>query len=63
MKEVIEIRMHNSIDVHLEQMRAVGLPDLRNGFFSSHLLTGVGDLELQIPRTHTLAKGVIHKKV
>lgn len=49
MKEVLETRMHNSIDVHLEQMRAAGLADRRNGSFSSHLLTEVGDLELRIP--------------
>ncbi len=55
MKEVIETRMHNSIDAHLEQMRVAGLPDRRNGSFSSHLLTEVGDLELRIPRTRTFS--------
>jgi hypothetical protein len=53
MREVIETRMHNAIDAHLGQMRAAGLPDRRNGSFSSHLLTEVGDLELRIPRTRT----------
>lgn len=51
MKEVIQNRMHNAIDVFLGQMRAEGLPDHRNGWFPSHLLTEVGDLELRIPRT------------
>ena len=55
MKEVIETRMHNSIDAYLEQMRMAGLPDRRNGSFSSHLLTEVGDLELRIPRTRTFS--------
>ena len=27
MKEVLETRMHNTVDVHLDQMRAGGLPD------------------------------------
>ena len=55
MKEVIEYRMHNGIDAFLEQMRAAGLPDRRNGSFGSHLMTEVGDLELRIPRTRTFS--------
>jgi len=62
MKEVIETRMHNSIDTHLEQMRTTGLPDRRNGSFFSHLLTEVGDLELQIPRTRTFSAHVLLKR-
>lgn len=62
MKEVIETRMHNSIDAHLEQMRVTGLPDRRNGFFSSHLLTEVGDLELRIPRTRTFSAHVLLRR-
>ncbi len=62
MKEVIESRMHNSIDAHLEQMRVVGLPDRRNGSFPSHLLTEVGDLELRIPRTRTFSAHVLLKR-
>jgi len=49
MEEVLENRMHNGIDLFLEQMRGAGLPDRRNGSFPSHLLTEVGDLELRIP--------------
>jgi transposase-like protein len=62
MKEVIETRMHNSIDAHLEQMRMAGLPDRRNGSFSSHLLTEVGDLELRIPRTRTFSAHVLLRR-
>jgi transposase-like protein len=62
MKEVIETRMHNSIDAHLEQMRVAGLPDRRNGSFSSHLLTEVGDLELRIPRTRTFSAHVLLRR-
>ena len=62
MKEVLETRMHNTIDAHLEQMRAAGLPDRRNGSFSSHLLTEVGDLELRIPRTRTFSARVLLKR-
>ncbi len=62
MKEVVETRMHNAVDAHLEQMRTAGLPDRRNGCFSSHLVTEVGDLELRIPRTRTFsAHGIIRR--
>jgi len=61
-KEVLETRMHHSIDLHLEQMRAAGLPDRRNGSFSSHLLTEVGDLELRIPRTRTFSPYLLLKR-
>jgi transposase-like protein len=61
MKEVIENRMHNAVDAHLDQMRATGLPDRRNGSFPSHLLTEVGDLELRIPRTRTFSAHALLK--
>jgi putative transposase len=62
MKEVLESRMYNVIDTHLDQMRAAGLPDRRNGSFSSHLLSEVGDLELRIPRTRTFSAHVLLKR-
>ena len=62
MKEVLESRMHNAVDVHLDEMRAVGLRDRRNGGFSSHLLTEVGDLELRIPRTRRFSAHVLIKR-
>lgn len=62
MKEVIEHQMHNTIDVFLEQMRAAGLPDRRNGSFPSHLMTEVGALELEIPRTRTFSGCSIVKR-
>ncbi len=62
MKEVIETRMHNSIDAYLGQMRTAGLPDRRNGSFPSHLLTEVGDLELRIPRTRTFSAHALLKR-
>jgi transposase-like protein len=53
LKELLETRMHNSIDAYLSQVRERGLVDRRNGAYSRHLLTEIGDLELQIPRTRT----------
>jgi transposase-like protein len=62
MKEVLESRMHNAVDAHLDEMRAVGLRDRRNGGFRSHLLTEVGDLELRIPRTRRFSAHVLIKR-
>ncbi len=53
LKEVIETRMHNSIDAYLSQVRQQGLADRHNGSYPRHLLTEIGDLLLQIPRTRT----------
>ncbi len=62
MKELIERRMYNAVDHHLEQMRAAGLPDRRNGSFPSRLLTEIGDLELRIPRSRTFSARVVVKR-
>lgn len=55
MKEVLKTRMHNTIDVYLDQARASGLPARRIVSFPSHLLTEVVDLEFQLPETRTSA--------
>jgi len=62
MKEVLESRMHNAVDTHLDEMRSAGLRDRRNGGFCSHLLTEVGDLELRIPRTRRFSAHVLIKR-
>ena len=51
LKEVLEHRMHNLVDEHLMQMAFKGIPDRRNGYYGRHLLSELGDLELQVPRT------------
>lgn len=55
LKQVLEERMHNAIDVHLRQLRAQEAPiaDRRNGSYRRHLLSEMGDTELSIPRTRT----------
>jgi transposase-like protein len=62
LKEILETRMHNSLDAYLSQVRDQGLSDRRNGFYSRHLLTEMGDLELQIPRTRTASAISILKR-
>ncbi len=53
--EILETRMHNTIDAYLSQVRDRGLADRRNGSYTRHLVTELGDLELQIPRTRTVS--------
>jgi len=55
MKEVLETRMRNTINVYLDQAIAAGLPDRRISSFPSHLLTEVDVMELQLPQTRTSA--------
>jgi putative transposase len=58
LKDILEFRMGNAVDAHLEQKRAQGFPDRRNGSYPRHLLTELGDLLLSIPRTRTFSARV-----
>jgi len=62
LKDLLEHRMGNAVDAHLEQKRAEGFPDRRNGFYPRHLLTELGDLGLRIPRTRTFSARVLLKR-
>jgi len=53
LKDILEQKMHNAIDQYLAQSQDVA--DRRNGYYSRHLLTELGDLELQVPRTRTFS--------
>lgn len=55
LKQILETRMHNVVDEHLERLRAQDIPDRRNGSYSRHLLTELGDVLLSIPRTRTFS--------
>jgi transposase-like protein len=50
---VLETRMNESIDQHLAEIEQHGESDRRNGGYCRHLLTGLGDVELHVPRTRT----------
>jgi putative transposase len=57
---ILEDRMRDRIDKHLEGMAIRDESDRRNGYFSRHLLTELGDLSLNVPRTRrTSGVGVI----
>ncbi len=51
--KILEDRMRDRIDRHLEEMGFREEMDRRNGYFSRHLLTELGDILLQVPRTRT----------
>jgi transposase-like protein len=49
--ELLEGRMEQLIDEHLECMAELGQADRRNGCYHRWLLTELGDIELAVPRT------------
>ena len=55
LQRILEDRMHDRIDRHLEAMALQDQEDRRNGFFSRHLLTELGDVSLCVPRTRTMS--------
>ncbi len=48
--EIIELRMKNRIDRYITEIGYRDRTDRRNGYFSRHLLTELGDIELNVPR-------------
>jgi len=55
LKKVLEGKMEERVEMHLDEVKANGVVDRRNGYFPRHLLTEIGDLELSIPRTRTFS--------
>lgn len=49
--ELLEGRMHEAVDRHLERTAERGAADRRNGFYRRWLLTELGRIELCVPRT------------
>jgi len=54
-KKALEKHMEGHIDWHLENMQKRKRADRRNGYYSRHLLTELGDIELHIPRTRRIS--------
>ena len=56
-RQVLEGRMTNYIDRHLEEIRRTDARggDRRNGSYERHLLTEMGDVGLRIPRTRQVS--------
>jgi transposase-like protein len=55
LKQILEQRMRNAVDEYLHQVQSQDIADRRNGYYTRHLLTELGDLELSIPRTRTFS--------
>jgi putative transposase len=55
LKEILQTRMSHWVDRGLQELASRGMADRRNGYFSRHLLTELGDLELAIPRSRTFS--------
>jgi transposase-like protein len=53
--ELLEGRMDQLIDAHLERMAGLGQADRRNGCSTRWLLTELGAIELAVPRTRTFS--------
>ena len=51
LKIILEGQMRGHIDSYLEELDISAEADRRNGSYSRHLLTELGDIELQVPRT------------
>lgn len=51
LEEIIEGQMAAAVDRYLDQVAADEAADRRNGYYRRRLLTELGDIELQVPRT------------
>jgi transposase-like protein len=51
LEEIIEAQMAVAVDRYLDRLDADDAADRRNGYYRRHLLTELGDIELQVPRT------------
>lgn len=60
-RDMLQDQMAQMIDRHLDEMARRGEADRRNGGYSRHLLTELGDIELSVPRTRRFsAHGLLH---
>jgi putative transposase len=51
LEAIIEDQMAAAVDRYLEQLGSADAADRRNGYYRRHLLTELGDIELEVPRT------------
>jgi putative transposase len=51
LEAIIEQQMAKAVEAYLEQLEADDPADRRNGYYRRHLLTELGDIELNVPRT------------
>ena len=51
LEEIIEQQMAKAVEAYLDKLEADDTADRRNGYYRRHLLTELGDIELNVPRT------------
>lgn len=51
LEEIIEQQMAKAVEAYLERLEGDDVADRRNGYYRRHLLTELGDIELNVPRT------------
>ena len=54
-RQVLEDRMHGLLGNRIAELAANGVQDRRNGAYRRWLLTGLGAIELWVPRTRTMS--------
>ena len=54
-RQVLEDRMHGLLGNRIAELAANGVQDRRNGAYRRWLLTGLGPIELCVPRTRTMS--------
>jgi len=61
-KRILEERMKDFRDEYLDELHAEEIEDRCNGYFTRHLLTEVGDVEICVARGRTFsAVGILHR--
>ena len=53
--EILECRMKDRIDRYMEELGSRDGEERRSGYFSRHLLTELGDIELHVPKTRKIS--------
>ena len=59
--EIIQGRMAEAVDGWLDSLDSMAMRDRRNGSYSRHLLTELGDIELSVPRTRRFCPSAVLK--
>lgn len=54
-RQVLEDRMHGLLGNRIAELAASGVQDRRNGIYRRWLLTGLGPIELSVPRSRTMS--------
>lgn len=62
LKEILEDRMGSALDSYLDDIARLDVSDRRNGSYSRQLLTELGGIELDIPRTRRYSAACVIRR-